>query len=92
MQLVEQRKVNLDSEENVRHILPELSRLMVLKEDENGTLDLVEQVRGITLRMLLSHTGESVIFFQILFFVSYRSFKGHKSYSFLFQPGSATAF
>ncbi|KAF7556676.1 hypothetical protein G7Z17_g1268 [Cylindrodendrum hubeiense] len=57
MQLVERGKVSLDSEEDVQLILPELSRVMVLVDDENGSLKLVEQERRITLRMLLSHTA-----------------------------------
>ncbi|KAF5598144.1 beta-lactamase transpeptidase [Fusarium pseudoanthophilum] len=57
MQLVESGNVSLDSEDDIQHILPELSRLMVLKEDRNGVLGLVEQERKITLRMLLSHTA-----------------------------------
>jgi hypothetical protein len=58
MQLVESGKVRLDSEEDIQLILPELSRISVLEEGADGALKLVDQQRKITLRMLLTHTGE----------------------------------
>jgi CubicO group peptidase (beta-lactamase class C family) len=57
MQLVEQGKLALDDVELVERICPELKEVKVLVEDSNGNLKLVEKERGITLRMLLSHTG-----------------------------------
>lgn len=58
LQLVEQGNVALDSEEDIQRILPELSDVMVLSEDESGDLKLVPRERNITLRMLLTHTGK----------------------------------
>ena len=59
MQLVEQGKLSLDDAEQVGKIAPELVRAKVLKGfDENDKPILVEKERGITLRMLLSHTGK----------------------------------
>ncbi|KAI1047169.1 hypothetical protein LB505_013192 [Fusarium chuoi] len=57
MQLVEQGRVDLDSEEDIQRLLPELSRLQVIVEETNGELRLVDQERKITLRMLLTHTA-----------------------------------
>jgi CubicO group peptidase (beta-lactamase class C family) len=54
MQLVEQGRLSLDDAAQVESIAPELKDIKVLQKD--GTL--VEKKRGITLRMLLSHTGE----------------------------------
>ena len=45
----------LDDPKQVEHLAPELKAVKVLQE--NGKL--VEKKRGITLRMLLSHTGKS---------------------------------
>jgi CubicO group peptidase (beta-lactamase class C family) len=54
MQLVEQGKLFLDDAEQVERICPELGEeLKVLRSD--GALE--EKKRGITLRMLLTHTG-----------------------------------
>ncbi|KAL5339851.1 beta-lactamase/transpeptidase-like protein [Aspergillus crustosus] len=54
MQLVEQGKLALDDAEQVERICPELGKdLKVLRPD--GTLE--EKKRGITLRMLLTHTA-----------------------------------
>ncbi|KPI42611.1 Acyltransferase LovD [Cyphellophora attinorum] len=53
MQLVEQGKITLDSVEEVEKICPELKAVKVLQDDGK----LVEKERGITLRMLLSHTA-----------------------------------
>lgn len=59
MQLVEQGKVGLDSEEDIERTLPEVARAMVLSARPDGTLELVKQERRITLRMLLTHTGKT---------------------------------
>lgn len=40
-----------------RH-LPELEKVIVLEELENGRLKMLEKKRKITLRMLLCHTGK----------------------------------
>jgi CubicO group peptidase (beta-lactamase class C family) len=53
MQLVEKGILTLDSSNLVERLCPELKEVKVLTDD--GTL--VEKKRGITLRMLLSHTG-----------------------------------
>lgn len=58
MQLVEQGVLNLDDSDQVEKICPELKDVKVLQDD--GTL--VEKRRGITLRMLLNHTGEWILF------------------------------
>jgi CubicO group peptidase (beta-lactamase class C family) len=55
MQLVEQGKLALDDSAQVEKICPELKAVGVLQDD--GTI--VEKKRGITLRMLLTHTGTS---------------------------------
>jgi CubicO group peptidase (beta-lactamase class C family) len=54
MQLVEQGLLNLDDSDQVEKICPELKEVKVLQDDGS----LVEKRRGITLRMLLNHTGE----------------------------------
>ncbi|KNG46742.1 beta-lactamase transpeptidase-like protein [Stemphylium lycopersici] len=53
LQLVEQGKIGLDDAEAVRKIAPELAKKKVYADGVNG----VEQERGITMRMLLSHTA-----------------------------------
>ncbi|PGH20406.1 hypothetical protein AJ80_03551 [Polytolypa hystricis UAMH7299] len=53
MQLIEQGKLSLDDVGLVERIAPELKEVKVLKEDGS----LVEKERGITLRMLLTHTA-----------------------------------
>lgn len=53
MQLVEQGKLKLDDVESVEKLCPELKAVKVLQEDGS----LVDKERGITLRMLLSHTA-----------------------------------
>lgn len=53
MQLVEQGVLSLDDSEQLETLLPELKNLQVLKED--GTTE--PKQRGITLRMLLTHTA-----------------------------------
>ncbi|KAF5556147.1 beta-lactamase transpeptidase [Fusarium mexicanum] len=57
MQLVEQGRIGLDSADGLHSFLPELSQLMVLEEEEGGSLRLVKQEASITLRMLLTHTA-----------------------------------
>jgi CubicO group peptidase (beta-lactamase class C family) len=54
MQLVEQGRLSLDDAKQIENICPELKDIKVLQEDGK----LVDKKRGITLRMLLSHTGE----------------------------------
>lgn len=53
MQLVEKGTLALDDSKQLESLCPELRQVKVLQDD--GTL--VEKKRGITLRMLLSHTG-----------------------------------
>jgi CubicO group peptidase (beta-lactamase class C family) len=55
MQLVEQGKLNLDNLDEIEHYCPELRDVKVIEDDGS----LTEKKRGITLRMLLTHTGES---------------------------------
>lgn len=57
MQLVEQGKLALDDVELVEKLAPELKEVKVLDRSADGTLNLVDKKRGITLRMLLNHTG-----------------------------------
>jgi CubicO group peptidase (beta-lactamase class C family) len=54
MQLVEQGKLALDSLNEIEHYCPELRDVKVIQDDGS----LTEKKRGITLRMLLTHTGE----------------------------------
>lgn len=54
MQLVEKGVLALDDVAQVEKLSPELKNVKVLQDD--GTL--VDKKRGITLRMLLAHTGE----------------------------------
>lgn len=53
MQLVEKGILDLESVELVESLCPELKEAKVLSDDGS----FVEKTRGITLRMLLSHTG-----------------------------------
>jgi len=53
LQLVEHGKIALDNSSQLEELCPELKSVKVLQDD--GTL--VEKKRGITLRMLLTHTG-----------------------------------
>lgn len=53
MQLVEKGTLSLDDADQVTKLCPELKNLSVLQPDGK----LVPAKRGITLRMLLSHTG-----------------------------------
>lgn len=57
MELVEQERLALDDGDEVEKYLPELKDIKVLVETADGTLELHEKKRKITLRMLLSHTG-----------------------------------
>jgi CubicO group peptidase (beta-lactamase class C family) len=50
---VEQGKIALDNSSQLEELCPELKSVKVLQDD--GTL--VEKKTGITLRMLLTHTG-----------------------------------
>jgi CubicO group peptidase (beta-lactamase class C family) len=60
MQLVEQGKLKLDDADQLEDLCPELKTVQVLKKD--GTLE--PKKKGITLRMLLTHTaGFSYSFF-----------------------------
>ncbi|KAH9868388.1 hypothetical protein J1614_007460 [Plenodomus biglobosus] len=53
LQLVEQGKIPLDDAAFVKKVMPELSEKKVFEDGVNG----VPQERGITVRMLLSHTA-----------------------------------
>lgn len=54
MQLVEQNKLSLDDANQVENIAHELKNVRVLQKDGS----LTEKKHGITLRMLLTHTGK----------------------------------
>ena len=56
MQLVENGSLALDDSEQVERLCPELKDVKVLQDDGK----LVNKKRGITLRMLLCHTGELI--------------------------------
>lgn len=60
MQLVEQGKLSLDDVQQVENIAPELRDAKVLEGDLKSGFRLVEKQKGITLRMLLNHTGTSL--------------------------------
>jgi CubicO group peptidase (beta-lactamase class C family) len=53
LQLVEQGQLSMDDANEIERICPELKDVKVLQEDGK----LIDRKRGITLRMLLSHTG-----------------------------------
>lgn len=57
MQLVEQGRLSLDNADELEDRLPELKDKKVLQEAADGSLELHEKKRKITLRMLLTHTG-----------------------------------
>jgi CubicO group peptidase (beta-lactamase class C family) len=57
MQLVEQGRLSLDDLDQIERITPELRHVKVLEGDPKRGFRLVEKQRGITLRMLLNHTG-----------------------------------
>jgi len=54
MQLVEKGKLHLDDGDETERLIPELKDVKVLQKDGK----LVEKNKKITLRMLLTHTGE----------------------------------
>lgn len=59
MQLVEQGRLALDDADMVGKVLPELKNVKILKGfSADGKPELVEKKNRITLRMLLTHTGE----------------------------------
>lgn len=61
MQLVEQGKLRLDDADQAEKLCPELAAVKIIKGyDENDKPILVEKKNRITLRMLLSHTGELI--------------------------------
>jgi CubicO group peptidase (beta-lactamase class C family) len=66
MQLVEQGKLSLDDAAQTEDLCPELKDIQVLQPDGK----LVAKKRGITLRMLLSHTGESPLCLQLAYLVT----------------------
>lgn len=55
MQLVEQGKLHLDDGDEIERLIPELKEVKVLQKDGK----LGEKNKKITLRMLLTHTGQS---------------------------------
>ncbi|EGX88596.1 beta-lactamase family protein [Cordyceps militaris CM01] len=57
MQLVEQGVLNLDSPEQLEGICPELQAVKVLQRCPDGTFELVDKNKRISLRMLLNHTA-----------------------------------
>lgn len=59
MQLVEQDILRLDDPGQVESLAPELRDVQVLKELAGGRFELVAKKSRITLRMLLTHTGET---------------------------------
>lgn len=54
MQLVERGQLCLDNSDQVESICPELREVKLLEDDGS----IADKERGITLRMLLSHTGK----------------------------------
>ena len=61
MQLCEEGKITLDDADLVEKECPELKSLKILKSvDENGKPEYVEKKNRITLRQLLTHTGNYV--------------------------------
>lgn len=57
MQVVEQGRLDLDNVEQVESLAPELKAVQVLERAAEGGFRLAPKERGITLRMLLNHTG-----------------------------------
>ncbi|WVW87132.1 hypothetical protein I302_109189 [Kwoniella bestiolae CBS 10118] len=58
LQLVDQKRVSLDSVEDIEKYLPEISKLQLLKGyDENDKPVLVTPKNKVTLRMLMSHSA-----------------------------------
>lgn len=63
MQLVEQGTIELDDEEIVERLCPELKELKVLDGvDKDNQTKYAKKEKAITVRMLLSHTGMSLRF------------------------------
>lgn len=60
MQLVEQGRLALDDVEQLERLAPELKEVKVLRGDVKNGFEMVDKDRGITLRMLLSHTGNNI--------------------------------
>ncbi len=59
MQLCEQGKLSLDDADLVEKIAPELKSVRILKGvDEDSKAHYVDKTKRITLRMLLTHTGD----------------------------------
>ncbi|KAL6719174.1 hypothetical protein ACLMJK_003411 [Lecanora helva] len=69
MQLVEQGKLALDDADLVERHCPELKHVRIVKNiSEDGKAETVEKKNRITLRMLLSHTGQSPLEGKYTFF------------------------
>ena len=67
MQLVEQGKLSLDDSELVEHWCPELKHVRILKGMKaDGEREWEKKKAGITLRMLLNHTGLSTSNIQVI--------------------------
>lgn len=63
MQLCEQGKLSLDDADLVEKVAPELKDVRIMKGlDENSKPEYVDKTKRITLRMLLTHTGENAGF------------------------------
>lgn len=58
MQMVEQGKLRLDDVEQVESLAPELKAVQLLERTSDGGFRLVPKNLGITLRMLMTHTGK----------------------------------
>ena len=59
MQLCEKGKLSLDDADLVEKVAPELKNVRILKGvDRNSKAQYVDKTKRITLRMLLTHTGE----------------------------------
>lgn len=57
MQLVESGVLDLDDSTQLESLVPELKDIKVLQRMPDGTIDLVDKKKPITLRLLMSHTG-----------------------------------
>jgi CubicO group peptidase (beta-lactamase class C family) len=57
MQLVEQGRLRLDDVEQVEQLAPELKDVKVIEPNGHNRFRLGRKQQGITLRMLLTHTG-----------------------------------
>ncbi|KAL8967725.1 MAG: hypothetical protein Q9197_005274 [Variospora fuerteventurae] len=59
MQLCEQGKLSLDDPDKVDERGPELKTIRILRQvDEHGKPELVDKTKRITMKMLLTHTGD----------------------------------